>query len=76
VQATALLATENRSLPCAQTQSDMRLIFDECRRRFWTLDGGGIYGTGQCRGIFLVSVSKSEDPADGWYLYWFDVVAH
>jgi hypothetical protein len=61
---------------CAQAQSDFRVIFDEYRKRFWVIDGAGVYLDGNPpRGIILCAVSKSEDPADGWYLYWFDAVA-
>ena len=65
---------------CAQTQSDFRVLFDEYRKRFWVLDGAGLYPADRnpkhAEGIFLVAVSKSEDPKDGWYLYWLDCVAH
>src|SRR6267142_4023598 len=70
----------NKGTSCVQTQSDFRVIFDEYRKRFWALDGAGIYlannPPGTARGIFMVAVSKSEDPKDGWYLYWVDAVAH
>jgi hypothetical protein len=68
------------TIRCAQAQSDLRVLFDPYRKRFWVLDGGGIYTADRdpkkTRGIWLVGVSKSEDPKDGWYLYWMDVVAH
>jgi hypothetical protein len=82
-----------KTLTCARTQSDMRVIYDEYRKRFWVVDGAGIYTSdwvtviedgqpvvkrdpNKARGIFLLAVSQSEDPKDGWYLYWWDAVAH
>lgn len=75
---------------CAQTQSDMRVLFDAHRGRFWLLSTAGIYSTNYdsskdcasqsagawCRGIDLLAVSQTDDPKDGWYLFWWDAVAH
>lgn len=65
---------------CAQKQSDMRVLFDPYPKRFWLLDGGVIYTADRdpkkARGYFLLAVSQTEDPKDGWYLYWWDAVAH
>jgi hypothetical protein len=65
---------------CAQTQSDLRVIYDEFRKRFWALDGAGVFSAdrdpNKARGIMMLAVSQTEDPKDGWYLYWWDAVAH
>ncbi len=64
----------------ACAQSDFRVIFDSYRKRFWALDGAGIYAADvtpqTVRGILMLAVSLTEDPKDGWYLYWWDAVAH
>jgi hypothetical protein len=79
-------------IACASGWSDMRALFDPYRHRFWVLDHGHILAAdrdpypqktmcsqpvGPCRrGIFLLAVSQTEDPKDGWYLYWWDELAH
>jgi hypothetical protein len=77
-------------MTCAQTQSDLRVIYDEFRKRFWVLDGAGVFGPDividltkgairdpkETRGIQMLAVSQTEDPKDGWYLYWWDADAH
>lgn len=63
----------------SEVQSDPRLIFDSYRNRFWLIHGAG---NGQwkptdqnVRGRIYAAVSKTENPLDGWYLYWWDAVA-
>jgi CARDB len=60
---------------------DMRAIFDPYRKRFW-VTALGINNAwrslppASMRHITAVAVSKTENPADGWYLYWWDAVPH
>ncbi len=52
---------------------DNRLIFDPYRNRFWL--GALVYDTNLADtnlNKFVVAVSKSIDPRDGWWIYWWD----
>jgi uncharacterized protein (TIGR03437 family) len=57
---------------------DTRCLFDEYRKRFWI--GALAYNVAgkdrpeQRLTKFVVAVSKTEDPLDGFYLYWWDAV--
>jgi hypothetical protein len=62
---------------------DMRTVFDPYRKRFW-IAGAAINSQtfqskdpviGPARRNFTVAaVSLTEDPRDGWYLYWWNAV--
>ncbi len=70
--------------------SDLRVIFDHYRMRFWAIATGACRSlatdpnTGksvkcaftlpprQRRSVIGLAVSASEDPAGGWYFYWWD----
>ncbi|MDQ3927795.1 MAG: hypothetical protein M3328_01480 [Chloroflexota bacterium] len=71
-------ATPNSARACAQ--SDMRALFDPYRKRFWVTHTAGVYTPDndkkKRRGIVMLAVSMTEDPKDGWYLYWWDAVTH
>jgi hypothetical protein len=60
---------------------DLRAIFDPVRKRFWVV-GLGVnedwrtLAPADKRHIRAVAVSKSENPLDGWYMYWMDAVPH
>lgn len=57
--------------------NDLRTVYDPFRRRFWVAAIGSNQrqsDTDQRRYIAAVAVSKSEDPLDGWYFYWWDAV--
>jgi hypothetical protein len=60
---------------------DLRAIFDPVRKRFWVV-GLGVnedwrtLAPASKRHIRAVAVSKTENPKDGWYMYWMDAVAH
>jgi hypothetical protein len=61
--------------------NDLRTLFDPYRRRFWVLANGGnpqTYSTdpAKTRPVLAFGVSKTENPMDGWYLYWTYAVAH
>jgi hypothetical protein len=58
---------------------DTRSIFDHYRKRFWTgclvvKDISGKSTTNRTK--FCAAVSISENPLDGWNLYYWDAVAH
>src|SRR5215831_14641387 len=58
---------------------DTRAIFDSYRNRFWM--GALTYNSAHFsdvnrHDVFVVAVSKTENPFDGWYYYWWDAVAH
>jgi hypothetical protein len=58
---------------------DTRLAFDTYRKRFWILSiarnwkskGSAANKTHGVR-LTVAAVSKTEDPTDGWYAYWWD----
>jgi hypothetical protein len=58
---------------------DTRAIFDSYRNRFWICalcyDYSHKDDIGR-RELVVTAVSKTENPNDGWYLYWWDAVAH
>jgi hypothetical protein len=58
---------------------DTRTIFDSFRKRFWiaalTYNSPHKQDT-QRRDIVVLAVSKTENPLDGWYQYYYDAVAH
>jgi hypothetical protein len=58
---------------------DTRTIFDSYRNRFWV--GALAYNSahasdGDRLTKFVVGVSLTENPLDGWFLYWWDAVAY
>lgn len=53
---------------------DLRMIFDEYRKRFWVGALTGKPGPGSKVQSFLCAVSKTENPLDGFYLYWWNAV--
>jgi len=53
---------------------DLRMIFDEYRKRFWVAALTGKPGPGSKVPSFLCAVSKTQNPLDGFYLYWWDSV--
>lgn len=53
---------------------DLRMIFDEYRKRFWVGALTGKPGPGSNVQSFLCAVSKTQNPLDGFYLYWWDAV--
>lgn len=56
--------------------NDLRVIFDEYRKRFWVTAYSSTSTpnvTLSKRRFFLpMAVSKTQNPQDGWYLYWWD----
>src|SRR5262249_6124940 len=60
---------------------DMRALFDPHRKRFWVMALGvnsnwRNRAPADIRHVTAVAVSKTENPLDGWYLYWWDSVPH
>jgi PASTA domain-containing protein len=58
---------------------DLRTIFDSYRNRFWVgalAENSAHISDAQRLTKFVVAVSKTENPFDGWYLYWWDAVAN
>jgi len=55
-----------------KSYGDLRAAYDEYRGRFWV----GAMGTSsdRRRAVFAIAVSKSADPLEGWFLYWWHVV--
>jgi hypothetical protein len=53
---------------------DLRMIFDEYRKRFWVCALTGKPGPGSSVPSFLCAVSKTQNPLDGFYLYWWNAV--
>jgi hypothetical protein len=64
--------------------SDMRCLFDSYRKRFWVCALARSPYTSKDpqlpaekkRALITVAVSKTEDPNQGWWMYWWDAVAH
>ena len=57
--------------------NDVRLLFDEYRKRFWVTTfsyySGAANVTASKRRYYLTfAVSKTQNPADGWFLYYTD----
>ena len=60
---------------------DMRALFDPHRKRFWVMALGinaawRSQTPANMRHVTAVAVSKTENPDDGWWLYWWDSVPH
>lgn len=60
---------------------DARCLFDEYRKRFFVVAlAHNVYNKGDSPfanfrlNKFAIAVSKSENPLDGWYLFWVDAV--
>jgi hypothetical protein len=81
----ALLATgaqKAKVADCIKDVYDTRVIFDSFRERFWLVaqarnDTAGHYESLSStaehvgrRDKQLIAVSRSEDPREGWYVYW------
>ncbi len=76
------MGLNNGTVNGSEVQSDPRLIFDAYRNRFWVIHGAGngMWLTNASdpktvRGRIYAAVSKTENPLDGWWLYWWDAVA-
>jgi hypothetical protein len=58
---------------------DTRSIYDSYRGRFWVTslvqNDAHQFDTQRLTKV-VVAVSKTDNPLDGWYLYWWDAVAH
>ena len=54
---------------------DLRMIFDAYRKRFWITALTANNGPGSTVPSLVCAVSQSEDPLDGFYVYWWDSVA-
>jgi hypothetical protein len=58
---------------------DTRAIFDPYRKRFWicalTFNSAHQNDTAR-RDMVVMAVSKTQNPLDGWFLYYWDAVAH
>ena len=53
---------------------DVRMIFDEYRKRFWVCALTGKPGPNSTVPSFLCAISKTENPLDGFFLYWWNAV--
>jgi hypothetical protein len=53
----------------SQGAFDLRCLYDEYRRRFWVAALVNSTTSGQAR--LLVAVSRTEDPRQGFFRYWF-----
>ncbi len=53
---------------------DLRMLFDEYRKRFWVCALTKQPGPGSTVASFLCAVSKTQNPLDGFYLYWWNSV--
>jgi hypothetical protein len=53
---------------------DLRMIFDGYRKRFWITALTASPGPGSTVPSLVCAVSKSEDPLDGFYVYWWNSV--
>lgn len=58
--------------------SDMRVIFDEYRKRFWVgaVSRSSEVTAAENRSLVTIAVSKTENPLDGWYFYWWDAAVN
>ncbi len=60
--------------------SDMRVVFDDYRKRFWVCslarsnltNASPQLDPDRRRSLVTVAVSRTEDPNDGWIMYWWD----
>ena len=60
--------------------NDLRVIFDEYRKRFWITACARFTGAANVpaekrRTLIPIAVSKTQDPLDGWLFYWWDGAA-
>jgi hypothetical protein len=60
--------------------NDLRVIFDSYRKRFWVTAYAGFSGAASVpaakrRTFIPIAVSKTQNPLDGWYFYWWDGAA-
>jgi hypothetical protein len=53
---------------------DLRMIFDEYRKRFWITALTAKPGPDSVVPALVCAVSQTEDPLDGFYVYWWDSV--
>ncbi|HLJ28233.1 MAG TPA: hypothetical protein VKY85_16090 [Candidatus Angelobacter sp.] len=53
---------------------DLRMIFDEYRKRFWVCALTSNILPGRIVPSFLAAVSVTENPTDGFYFYYWDAV--
>jgi len=73
------LGLDDGTVNAITSYNDIRIIYDSYRQRFWvgaTGNRGGQTDKTKARTVFTVGISKTEDPTAGWYLYWWDAVAH
>jgi hypothetical protein len=60
--------------------NDLRVIFDSYRKRFWVTAYAGFSGAKNVpaekrRWFIPIAVSKTQDPNDGWFFYYWDGAA-
>ena len=60
--------------------NDLRVIFDSYRKRFWVTAYAGFSGAANVpaakrRTFIPMAVSKTQNPQDGWYFYYWDGAA-
>ena len=60
--------------------NDLRVIFDSFRKRFWVTAYAGYSGAANVaaakrRTFVPIAVSKTQNPQDGWYFYYWDGAA-
>jgi hypothetical protein len=60
--------------------NDLRVIFDSYRKRFWVTAYAGFSGAANVpaekrRTFVPMAVSKTQNPQDGWYFYYWDGAA-
>jgi len=60
--------------------NDLRVIFDSYRKRFWMTayayySGAANVPAAKRRTFIPMAVSKTQNPQDGWYFYWWDGAA-
>jgi len=53
---------------------DLRMVFDAYRKRFWITALTANPGPDSVVPSLVCAVSQSEDPLDGFYVYWWDSV--
>lgn len=78
----ATAAQKPKVKDCISDVYDARVIFDSFRKRFWLVAQARNNSAGYYEGLRsraehvgrrdkqLIAVSRSEDPRDGWYIYW------
>lgn len=60
--------------------NDLRVVFDSYRKRFWMTayafySGAASVPAAKQRSYIPIAVSKTQNPLDGWYFYWWDAAA-